>query len=118
MTGARVAESFVDDATDGPSRLGVYGVAVGIAFGLSGVVMMLATAFSIGDKNSDAAIFTVFGLLCLGFAALQRRRPFEARSMRPVPTLTAGVVGYLVVAAISTVIYLVTGSIGRIDDAI
>lgn len=118
MTGARVAEAFVDDAGDGPTRLGVYGAAVGIALGLSGVVLVLSTAFALGDENSDAAILMVFAVACLGLAALQRRRPFEARAMRPVPTLTAGVVGYLVVAAISTVVYLATGSIARIDDAI
>ena len=118
MTGTGVAETFVDDATGGPARLGVYGAAIGIAFGLSGLVLALATGFALGDNNADAAIMLVFAFICLGLAALQRRRPFEARSMRPVPTLTAGVIGYLVVAAISTTVYLATGTLDRVDDAL
>ena len=118
MSGARVAEAFVDDGTDGPTPLGVYGAAIGVALGLSGLMLALATLFAIGDETSDAALFVVFALICLGLAAVQRRRPFEARSMRPVPTLTAGVVGYLVVSAISTIVYLATGSIARVDDAV
>ena len=118
MTEARVAEAFADDATDGPARLGVYGAAVGIALGLSGLMLVLSAVFALGDNASDASIMVVFGVICAGLAALQWRRPFEARSMRPVPTLTAGVVGYLVVAGISTIVYLATGSIERLDDAI
>ena len=52
MSGARVAEAFVDDGTDGPTPLGVYGAAIGVALGLSGLMLALATLFAIGDELS------------------------------------------------------------------
>lgn len=118
MTASGVAESFTTGSGGGPKELGIYGAAVGAACGLSSLMLVLAMVFSFGDDAGDAAVMAVMAVVCGGMAALQIRRPFEARSMRPTPTLAAGVFGYVVVSLISTVVYLATGSVDRLDDAL
>ncbi|MEM7092869.1 MAG: potassium transporter TrkG [Actinomycetota bacterium] len=118
MTAAGAAETFAAERHDGIRNLGVYGTALGVAIGASGLAGLVSAVFAAGDDTIDALVLAGVGTGGVGFAALLARRPFEARAMRAVPTLTACVLAYLAVAAISTVVYLATGSLSRVDDAL
>jgi len=69
-------------------------------------------------SKADCAVMAVVAAVCLAYASHQRRRPISSRSLQPVSTLSAVVVGYLLLAAISTIVYLATGTFGRLDDAL
>ena len=116
MSSAGVAETFSADGS-AATMMGVTGVVFAMASASSGVVLAIAAAFSVGDDAGDVAVLSVLAAVTLGLASSARGRKFDPRSMRPVPTLSAVVLAYLAVAALSTVVYLATGAIDRVDDA-
>ena len=73
--------------------------------------------FSFSDF-SDLVIFAVAAVLLGALALVNLRRPFARNQLRPVPALSATVLSFIATALASTVIYLLTGSIARVDDAL
>lgn len=118
MTSTRTAESFAGRDSSGAAPIGINGVVFAMAAFSSGIVLAVSAAFSIGDDATDAAVFTVLAAVMIGLATPLRTRKFDARTMRPVPTLSAVVMAYLAVGVLSTIVYLSTGAIDRLDDAL
>ena len=118
MTTRTTAESFSDTSGSTAPPIGVYGSSCGLALSLSGVMLVVSALFSIGDDTRDLAVLAIGAVVCGVTGATLLRRPFSTTALRPVATMTAAVVGFVLVALISTVIYLATGAIDRFDDAL
>lgn len=111
-------ESFSDTSGTTTQPIGVYGTSCGLAFSLSAAVLVLSALFAIGDDLLDLAVLSIGAVTCAAVGATLLRRPFSTTTLRPVATMTAAVGGFVLVALISTVIYLATGAIERVDDAL
>lgn len=96
----------------------IYAMALGLTSGLAAVVLVISTLFAIGDDARDSLVMVLIAAVLAAHAGYQARRPFEARSMKPVPTFAAVTLCYIYLAALSTVVYLATGSFDRFDDAV
>ncbi len=118
MTKTTAPGSFTDKLSGTIAPIGVYGVGAALALTLSSAMLAFSSLFAIGDDAVDFAVLAIGALVCGGAGLKNLRRPFSTHMMRPVPTMSAAVVGFLLVAAISTVVYLLTGTIDRADDAL
>lgn len=118
MTTPIRGESFTDNDSSRLSPLGVYPAAIALALCASAAMLLLSAVFAIGNSGRDFGVLGGAGLIS-GLGGLYLlRRPFETRNLRPVPTMSAAISAYLVVAGLSTVVYLVTGTLDRVDDAL
>lgn len=111
-------DSFTDEVVATATPLGVYGVAASLALALSGVMLVVGALFAIGGDASELLVLGVGGVCCLAVGIVTLRRPFPPQGLRPVATMSASICAYLVVAAISTLVYLLTGTLDQIDDAL
>ena len=118
MTRTAAAETFSDNSGNTVKPIGVYGSSVGFASALSAVMLTISSAFAIGDDTREFIVLVVVAVVCGLTGAALLRRPFSPSALRPVPTMTAAVCGFILVAAISTIVYLATGAIERVDDAL
>jgi len=118
MKTTTTSETFSDTRRGVAQPIGVYGSTTGLALGLSGAMLAISAIFAIGDSIRDLIVLGVAAIVCGLAGATLLRRPFSTTALRPVATMTAVVCGFILVAAISTVVYLATGSIGRVDDAL
>lgn len=112
------AASFSDTSGTVAKPIGVYGSSCGLALALSATMLAISAGFAIGDSARDFVVLAIACAICGASGALLLRRPFSTSALRPVETLTAAVCGFLLVAVISTVVYMATGAIDRLDDAL
>lgn len=117
MTTGDVAESFTADRTTSEVDLGVLGFAVTAACAASGGVLALSALFAIGNDWREFVVLAAFAVACGTVAYLLGRRPFTTGSLRPVPSMAAAVAAYLVVAGVSTLVYLAAGGFESIEHA-
>lgn len=110
MTSNGAAETFTPRRRVRAAQLSVYGTAVAAASGMMAPVLLLSAVVGAFDDRSDAAVLFVAASLCAGVAANLLRRGLPGPSLRPVPALTAAVETLLLVAAVSWVVYMVTGA--------
>lgn len=110
--------SFTDTSGSPQQSLGVYGSSAGLALALCGAMLAISAAFSLGSDSRELLVFVALAVVCGGGGAMLLRRPFSTSALRPVATLTAAVCAFLLVSAISTIVYLATGAIDRVDDAL
>lgn len=118
MTSSTRGASFTDKEWSPLVPLGVYAAAIALALAASAVMLLLSAIFAIGSSNSDLAILGGAGIIVGVTGIFMLRRPFATQNLRPVPTMSAAIIAYLVVAGLSTVIYLLTGTLDRVDDAL
>jgi len=119
VTSTKPAESFTDEVAKSATPIGVYRIAVAIALTLSGLLLALSALFSLFEgEGGDAVAMALIGAPCAGLGIVNLRRPFATAALRPVSTMSAAVLAFVVVAAVSTVVYLLTGTLDRIDDAL
>lgn len=110
--------SFKQATPRGPAPIGVFGVAIGFALASVALLALVSALFASRDSSGDLPLLFIAALVC-GFTGLwQLRRPFSAQRLQPVATMSAAIVAYLVLIAVSVVLYLITDSIGRVDDAL
>ncbi len=83
-----------------------------------GAVSVLCGLAGIGDDNGDSLALCVAGAGCLLIAGLAR--PRVRRPQRPSPgwVYVGTIITWSALVAFGTVIYLVTGTLGRVDDAV
>lgn len=118
MTTTRRSESFTDKASGTVSPIAVYGIGISLAVTLSGAMLLISALFAVGDDGGDLTVLGIAGIACLAGGVVNLRRPFSTQSLRPVATMSAAVTSFVVVALISTMVYLLTGTLDRIDDAL
>lgn len=121
MTASGVSGTSSFDRQAGAAPAGPFAFVTLVTAALAGAMLVASAvveAFAGSGSRPDFAVLAVGAVLCLGYATWQRRRPISSRSLQPVSTLSAVVIGYLLLVAISSVIYLATGTFGRIDDAL
>ncbi|MGZ0179299.1 MAG: potassium transporter TrkG, partial [Acidimicrobiales bacterium] len=118
MTTTAAVDSFSDSSGNISKPIGVYGTSAGLATALSAAMLAVSAVFAIGDDTRDFLVLATTAALCGVVGASLLRRPFSTSALRPVPTMSAAVCGFLLIAAISTIVYLATGAISRIDDAL
>lgn len=118
MTTSLQGDSFTDNDSSALSPLGVYAAAIALALAASAVTLLLSAIFAIGNSNGDLLVLGGAGVVVGAGGLFMLRRPFSTRNLRPVSTMSAAIVAYLVVASLSTVVYLLTGTLDRVDDAL
>ena len=118
MRTTAAAESFSDTCGSTVEPIGVYGSSAGLALTLSSAMLTLSALFAIGDDTRDLVVLGFAALICGSVGVSLLRRPFSTDALRPVPTMSAAVCGFVLVAAISTIVYLATGAINSVDDAL
>lgn len=109
---------FTDDVASSAKPIGIYGVSISLAAALLGVMMLVSALFAIGDDGSDTLVLAGVAVVCGLTGAYNLRRPFADRSLRPVATMTATVCSFIFVALVSAIVYLLTGTLDRMDDAL
>ena len=118
MTTTARPEVFSDKVSKDLEPIGIYRSALAIGVTLSGVLLLISTLFAIGDEGSDIAVLGGVGFACLAAGGMTLRHPFKTQTLRPVSTMSASICSFLAVSAISTVVYLLTGTLQRVDDAL
>lgn len=111
-------ETFTDKHGSTTDPIGVYGIAAAMALSLSSVMLAFSALFAIGDDNRDLLVLGGTALVLGPVGIVNLRRPFSTHLLRPVATMTATVLAFVLVAVVSTVVYLLAGTLGRIDDAL
>lgn len=114
----RVTDAFTDRSERAPQPIGVHTMAAALVLVLSGALLGLSALFALGDDDRDFAVLAGSAVVLAPAGAVLLRRPLAGRALRPVPTITAAVMSFVLVALISTAVYLLTGTIGRFDDAL
>lgn len=119
MTSTTPIESFTDRTTSAVTTIGVYRIAIALALSLSAGLLALSALFSLFEgEGGDAAAMATVGAVCGIVGFLNLRRPFSTAALRPVSTMAAAVLAFVAVAAVSTIVYLLTGTLDRVDDAL
>lgn len=118
MTTTTQPEVFTDKVTKDLEPIGIYRSSLAIAVTLSGVLLIVSMLFAIGDDGVDVAVLGLTGLACVLSGGITLRRPFQTQTLRAVSAMSATICSFLAVIAISTVVYLLTGTLQRIDDAL
>jgi len=117
VTAAAKTEAFTDKDATSIKPIGVHGVALSAAsFGMGGIAV-LSALFAIGNDLGDLVVFVAVAVAGLGIGISNFRRPFSVSRLRPAPTMAAIIGAMLLIGAVSTMVYLATRSLGRIDDA-
>lgn len=119
MTSTTPAESFTDKVANTVTPIGVYRIAVAIALTLSAVLLGVSALFALLESEGrDATVMTFLSVACGSFGGVNLRRPFSTAALRPMSTMSAAVLAFVVVAVVSTMVYLLTGTLSRVDDAL
>ena len=116
MISTATSEAFSDQDDSATRPIGVHGAAVAVALLASGVLAAICIPFAVVD-GEDLPLFAAIAVLASGCGFWNLRRPFSTSRIRAVPAMSAVISGVLVVAAISMVVYLVSGELTRADDA-
>jgi len=112
------ADSFTDKHGTTVDPIGVYGISASVALTLSSLMLAFSALFAIGDDTRDLLVLALASAVLGPIGVLNLRRPFSTDLLRPVPTMTAAVLCFVLIAAVSTVVYLATGTLDRPDDAL
>jgi len=112
------SESFTDSLAHPIKPVGVYAIAVAYALSASSAVLALGSLFAFFDSGADLVPLAVAAIICGVVGGITLRRPFAKQSLRPVPTMSAAITAFLTVAALSTLLYVVTRTLTRVDDAL
>lgn len=117
MTASELAEPF-HGTVSSPADLGVYGFGIAVGAGSSCALSIISAAFAAGDDVSEMLVLLAAAAVTGVIAFVLGRKPLSTQSLRPVPALSAAVISFLVIAGISSVVYLATGAFDRLDDAL
>jgi trk system potassium uptake protein TrkH len=103
---------------DAPTRTSYARLAITDSVAALGALGIVSCVFGMFDDRGDSLLLGLTGVVALG-SGLVSRRTFS-RNIRPAPgrVLSGLALSWIVLVLLGTGVYLATGTIGRVDDAL